>query len=184
MELSQKIEALLFYLSEPVEYSYLMKVLEVSEDELIDGLKNLTDNLVGRGVGLVFNKKTVMLSTSSELSGLIEKVMKEERERDLGRAGAETLAVIAYKGPVSRKEIEYIRGVNCQFVLRSLLLRGLVAKESSQKDERVMLYSISTESLMHLGLSSVEDLPEYKNVQDELAKVEKLDDNMEEKGGE
>jgi segregation and condensation protein B len=99
---------------------------------------------------------------------LIEKIIKEERERDLGRAGIETLAIIAYKGPVSKKEIEYIRGVNSQFALRNLLLRGLVERKASSWDERVIVYSITADALRHLGLGSITELPEYMDVRKQL----------------
>ncbi len=167
-ELIKQIEAVLFYLAEPVKIDFLAKTLEVSKKEIEAGLKELEVSLKERGVRIVNHNDEIVLTTAPELAPLIEKIIKEERERDLGRAGIETLAIIAYKGPVSKKEIEYIRGVNSQFALRNLLLRGLVERKASSWDERVIVYSITADSLRHLGLSSITELPEYMDVRKEL----------------
>lgn len=171
-ELMQKIEAILFYLAEPVEVSFLAKTLEVSKSDVVSALLDLAESLQNRGLRIIQNGEEITMVTAPEFSGLIEKIIKEERERDLGRAGIETLAIIAYKGPVSKKEIEYIRGVNSQYALRNLLLRGLVEKKTSKTDERVIVYSVTTDTLRHLGVSSLGDLPEYGDIQKQLEVVE------------
>lgn len=127
--LSVRVEAILFYLAEPVEIKFLVKTLEVPREDIVDAINEIEASLSNRGIKIVRHNDEVSLVTSPELGGLIEKIIKEERERDLGRAGIETLAIVAYKGPVSKKEIEYIRGVNSQYALRNLLLRGLVEKK-------------------------------------------------------
>ena len=160
-DLVQKIEAILFYLAEPVSLNFLAKTLEVSKKEVEEAVKELETCLESRGLKVVHHDGEIVLSTAPELSGTVEKIIKEERERDLGRAGIETLSIIAYKGPVSKKEIEYIRGVNSQYALRSLLLRGLVEKKESKTDERVILYTITGDALRYLGLQKIADLPEY-----------------------
>src|SRR3989338_7846902 len=171
-DLVQKIEAALFYLAEPISVDFLAKMLEVSKKEVLSAVEELTQTLSARGVKLVEHDGEVSLVTAPEFSGLIEKIIKEERERDLGRAGIETLSIIAYKGLVSKKEIEYIRGVNCQWALRNLLLRGLVERKGSEKAERVVFYSITTDTLRHLGLSHITDLPRYEEIRKQLETVE------------
>jgi segregation and condensation protein B len=171
-ELLKKIEALLFYLAEPVSVSSLAKTLEVTKGEIEDGIEELSKTLENRGVCIVRTGDEVVLTTAPEMAGTIEKMIKEERERDLGRAGIETLSIIAYKGPVTKKEIEYIRGVNSQYALRSLLLRGLVEKKNSTTDERVVVYNITLETLRFLGIKSVNDLPEYEQMQKQLEVIE------------
>ncbi len=166
--LTQKIEAVLFYTAESVSISFLSKTLEVEKEEIMSAIGELGVSLLNRGVRIVYHNDEVVLVTAPEYSDLIEKIIKEERERDLGRAGIETLSIIAYKGPVSRKEIEYIRGVNCQFALRNLLLRGLVEKKPSENDERVIHYSITADTLRHLGLGHISELPEYEEIQLQL----------------
>ncbi|MBI4155791.1 MAG: SMC-Scp complex subunit ScpB [Candidatus Zambryskibacteria bacterium] len=170
--LISKIEAILFYLAEPVEISFLAKTLDISTPDVEKTVGELGVLLQNRGVRLVFHNNEVMLVTAPEYSEIIEKIVKEERERDLGRAGIETLTIVAYKGPVSKKDIEYIRGVNCQWALRNLLLRGLVEKKGSEKDERVVLYSITFDTLRHLGLSRISDLPQYEKIRKQLEAVE------------
>lgn len=164
----KKLEAILFYTAEPVSVKFLSKILEISKDEIMSAIGELGILLTNRGLRLVYHNDEVMLVTAPEFSEIIEKIIKEERERDLGRAGIETLSIVAYKGPVSKKEIEYIRGVNCQFVLRNLLLRGLVEKKASLNDERVVQYSITADTLRYLGLGHISELPEYEEMQTKL----------------
>ncbi len=174
-ELIQKIEALLFYLAEPTSVSSLSKTLEVSKAEILDGLDELSRVLENRGLRIVQTEEEVVLTTAPEMASVIEKMIKEEREKDLGRAGIETLSIIAYKGPVSKKEIEYIRGVNSQYALRNLLLRGLVEKKNSAaEDSRVIMYTITLDTLRYLGLKSVSDLPEYGELQKQLEVAEEV----------
>lgn len=181
--LSQQIEAILFYLAEPVEVKFLVKTLEVSKSDVLNAIEDLGKALSDRGLKLIKNNEEITLVTSPEFGGLIEKIIKEERERDLGRAGIETLAIIAYKGPVSKKEIEYIRGVNSQYALRNLLLRGLVEKKSSSTDERVVVYSITSDTLRFLGLSSLSDLPEYTETKKQLDVIEETEETTDEENG-
>ena len=166
--LIQKIEAILFYLAEPTDINFLAKVLEIKKEDIKNALDDLGSSLENRGLRLIRNGDEVTLVTAPEYSQIIEKIIKEEREKDLGRAGIETLAIIAYKGPIFKKEIEYIRGVNSQWALRNLLLRGLVERKNNPNDERVSLYSITSDTLRHLGLSRTSDLPEYGEVKKQL----------------
>ena len=168
-DINNKIEAILFYLAEPVEIAYLVKILGVSKDEIEKAIVELKESLLERGIRLVEHDNTISLVTAPALSDVIDMVIKNERERELGRAGIETLSIVAYKGPISRKEIEYIRGVNSQFALCNLLLRGLIEKQNKEGNDRVMLYTITMDTLLHLGLSSVTELPEYTAVHTELS---------------
>lgn len=166
--LTQKIEAILFYTAEAVEEKKLLKILDISEEELAKALTELSQHLQERGTRLVHGAGTVLLATAPEHSTLIEKMIKEERESPLGRASLETLSIIAYKGPVSKKEVEYIRGVNSDYAIRSLLLRGLIDKAQNETDMRGSVYTVSTETLLHLGIPSIADLPEYASVKKQL----------------
>lgn len=167
-ELQKKIEAILFYVAEPTDIGFLAKTLGTSKEEVLSAIKNLQESLKGRGVRVIINNDEILLATAPEHSDLIEKMIKEERERDLGRAGIETLSIIAYKGPISKKEIEYIRGVNSQYALRTLLLRGLVERKNSETDMRSMGYNITTDALRFLGLGAVSELPEYEEARKQL----------------
>lgn len=185
-ELSKKIEAILFYSSEPISVNFLVKVLDEKKADIEKALGELGETLKERGLRLLEAQGDYSLVTAPEYAPIIEKMVKEERERDLGRAGIETLAIIAYKGPVSKKEIEYIRGVNSQYALRNLLLRGLVERKASSTDERVIQYLPTADTLRFLGISKISDLPEYQESRKALddAKLEESDTQEEDGNGE
>lgn len=166
--LERKIEALLFWKAEPVKMERLAEWLKTPLDEITTALIQLETSLAGRGIVLVRKEDEVMLGTAPELSETIERLTKEELNRDLGKAGLETLSIILYYGPITRAEIDYIRGVNSTFVLRTLLIRGLIERVQNKNDLRTFLYKPTFELLSHLGISDVSKLPEYDNVRTEL----------------
>ena len=171
--LEQKIEAVLFWKGEPMSRKELAGMLGTDIPTLNEGLKNLEKNLAERGIVLVSTGDDVALMTRSELAPLIEKLTKEELDRDLGKAGLETLSIVLYYGPLSRRDIDYIRGVNSTFILRHLLIRGLVERVVNEKDQRAFLYKPTLSLLSHLGLSKAEDLPEFAAIKSELEASEK-----------
>jgi len=166
-QLSKQIEATLFYLAEPVKISTLCKNLDAEKDDVVSALGELSKIYDGRGLALIQYDGAVSFITSPEMSETVQKIAKEEYEGDLGRASLETLAIVAYKGPVSRKEIDYIRGVNSQYSLRTLLLRGLIERKNKDGD-RTSLYIVTTDALLHLGLKNMNELPEYDNIKRQL----------------
>jgi segregation and condensation protein B len=158
--LESKIEAVLFFKNEPVSVNELAKWLGEKENTVKEALTNLSESYKNRGIVLVTDGENVNLGTHPSLSSLIENLQKEELSRELGHAGLETLAVILYKGPISRREIDYIRGVNSSFILRSLLIRGLI--ERSENTGRSYSYKATLKLFEHLGIARREDLPEYQ----------------------
>lgn len=98
---------------------------------------------------------------------------KDELSADIGKAGAETLAIVLYRGPLSRIEIDRIRGVNSTFILRNLLIRGLVERRPHPTDSRSFNYAITPSLLQHLGITSRESLPEFAEVMNSLDVFEK-----------
>ncbi len=168
-ELDKKIEAILFFKGEETLKNLALE-LKVDIDDIENGLEVLSQKLTSRGIVLVRNGEKVQLRTHPEMSTLIEEIRKEELTRDLGKAGAETLSIILYKGPVTRAEIDYIRGVNSTFIIRNLLIRGLIDKVLNPKDQRSYLYKPTLELLSYLGVTKIEDLPEYSTVKQELEK--------------
>lgn len=169
MNLSAKIEAILFFKSEPIEKAWLAKTFSVSTEAIDQALAQLKTNLTDRGLTLLEKGTAVMLGTNPELSDLIEGLIKEELNRDLGKAGLETLAIVLYEGPLSRAEIDYVRGVNSSFILRNLLVRGLVERLPKPGDARTFLYGPTFELLRFLGVSQVPDLPDYASIRQELS---------------
>ena len=85
-------------------------------------------------------------------------------QESLSKAALEVLAVIAYRGPIARAEIEAVRGVNCSVTVRNLLMRGLIDRYENADDSRGYLYSVSFPFLRELGLSSVAELPDYETL--------------------
>lgn len=171
MNLEQKIEALLFYKNEPQEIKVLCKILGEDENKVREALQNLSLSLNNRGICLILTENEASLATSPDLKDFIETVAKEEMSRDIGKAGLETLAIILYNGEVSRREIDYIRGVNSAFILRHLCMRGLVEKVPDPKDQRTFKYKGSLSLLAHLGLKSFQELPDFEVFK---AKIEEL----------
>ena len=168
MNLAAKIEAVLFWKAEPVSIKKLATLLGTGVNEVKSGLAELESALKDRGITLVQTDDEVMLGTSKELSPLIEQLTKDELTRDLGKAGLETISIVLYQGPISRTDIDYIRGVNSQFILRSLLIRGLVERTDNPNDARSFLYKPTLELLAHLGISKTADLPEFESVKKDI----------------
>jgi segregation and condensation protein B len=168
MPISQQLEAILFWKAEPISFKKLATLLNVDVGTIQNGLVELENTLKGRGLTLVRTDEEVMLGTAKELSPLIEQLTKDELTRDLGKAGLETLSIILYQGPISRADIDYIRGVNSQFIVRNLLIRGLVERVDNPKDARSFLYKTTLQLLSHLGVSKIEDLPEYTQVRTDI----------------
>ncbi len=170
------IEALLYWRGEPMKISELAKILAVSKEDIETAAGELETALTNRGVTLMRHDGTLSLVTTPDASELIEKLRKEELSRDLGKAALETLSIVLYKGPLTRADIEYIRGVNCTSILRTLLIRGLVEKIQNPNDQRSSLYRATSELLMHLGVASLSELPNYESTKTELdAFIARLD---------
>lgn len=161
MTLEAQIETILFWRAEPISISKLAQVLDKSEGEISGALAILEKNLENRGVSLLRKNNEVLLGTNPDAGQLIEKLTREELSRDLGKAGLETLTTILYKQPISRAEIDYIRGVNSTFILRHLMVRGLVERVSNPSDARGFLYRPTFALLQHLGLKKLADLPDH-----------------------
>ncbi len=171
-ELSTTIEALLFALARPLSREELSRMLTATPEEVEAALATLAASLEGRGMVLVDDSKVVELRTGAGAAETIERIRREEFSRDIGRAGLEALAAILYRGPLSRSEIDFIRGVNSSQTLRTLLMRGLIRKVPNPKDERSFLYEPTTEVFAELGVSTRADLPEYADVRKKLAELE------------
>ncbi|MEK7471352.1 MAG: SMC-Scp complex subunit ScpB [Patescibacteria group bacterium] len=168
MNLEQKVEAILFFKGEPVSLKKFQDILKVSKEEIQTAILNLKENLQNRGVALIENNNEITLGTAPEHSKLIEDLQKEELNKELSKASLETLSIILYKNGVSRAEIDYIRGVNSSFTLRALSIRGLIEKTTDVKDSRKYIYKPSFDLLSFMGVKSVEELPDYGEVNNSI----------------
>lgn len=168
MNLKSQIEAILFFKGEPTKIKELARILQVTESQVEDSALLLKEEMHNRGIQLLSKDDSLALGTAPEMSNIIEEVRKDEISKDVGRAGLEALSIILYKSPVTRSEIDYIRGVNSTFILRNLLIRGLIERSSNPGDKRSFIYKPTFELLSFLGISDIKDLPEFKEVQEEL----------------
>lgn len=168
MNLSAKIEAILFWKSEPMSIKRISVALEESEENIKAAIPELEQSLISRGIRVIQKDDELTITTAPEMASVIEKLTKDELSKDIGRAGLETLSIILYYGPISRRDVDYIRGVNSNFIIRNLLVRGLVEKIEDKKDQRVFLYKPTFDLLAHLGISKIEDLPDYQSVRSEF----------------
>ncbi len=173
MDLKQHIHGVLFYKAEPMTLTELARFFEVAEEEIKSAIVTLESELQSGGTRLVRTDTEVELVTSPDIADTIEKLRKDDLKRDIGKAGAETLAIILYRGPVSRAEIDSVRGVNSSFILRNLLIRGLIERRSNPKDQRSFTYAITTELLTHLGITKREELPQFADIMNALDTFEK-----------
>ena len=164
MNLEQKIEAILFFKGEPISRKKLSEFLEVGQTEINEVIEKLKENLKNRGIVLQEKENEITLGTMPELSDLVEKLQKEELNKELSKASLETLSIILYKNGVGRALIDYIRGVNSSFTLRALSIRGLIEKSIDPEDSRRYIYKPTFELLSFMGVRSVEELPDYETV--------------------
>ncbi len=168
--LSSQIEAVLFFKAEPLSVKRLAQIFKKEEHEIKNAIRELSDELKtrGRGLSLVEWEDEVTLGTSKDVASMIETLTKDELVKDLGKAGLETLSIILYQGPLSRAEIDYIRGVNSNFILRNLLIRGLIERVDNPQDQRSFHYKPTLELISYLGISKISDLPDYETVRKDI----------------
>ena len=167
-----KLEALLFALGRPLSRAEVAKFLDIPRDGVEPAIESLATSMEGRGVVLVDDGKEISLRVGGSAAELVETVRKDEYSRDIGKAGLEVLAAVLYRGPLTRAEVDFIRGVNSSQTLRTLTMRGLLRRIPNPRDERSYLYEPTAELLATLSVGSVKELPEYTEVQAKLAKLE------------
>lgn len=160
-ELTNNIEAVLFLKGEPVSIDELAKILNATQEEVEQGALELEKNLSTRGIRLVRKESDLMLATAPETSKYTNELIKREFNTDLSRSSLEVLAIVVYKGPVKRSDVDYIRGVNSSYTLRNLIIRGLVERVTDPKDSRSFIYKPSMQLMQYLGIGKLEDLPDF-----------------------
>lgn len=173
--LKNHIEAILFWRGDPMTPTELAKFTFSTKEEVAIALAEVKIDLADRGIVLIEHEGEYTLGTNPESAKLIEAVRKEELSRELGKAGLETLAIILYQGPVRRSEIDYIRGVNSNFILRNLLIRGLIERKPAPNDSRASVYTASMELIRYLGLTSLNDLPDFDTIKTQIEEFKKAD---------
>jgi segregation and condensation protein B len=164
-KLISALESLLFISGEPLSYGRLEKTLAASKDELRAAAEALAKRYAddaASGLIILFEGSQVAMATKPENAAHVEAFTKSALTESLSKAALEVLAIIAYRAPVTRAEIDAIRGVNCSFTLRNLLLRGLIDREGNPDDSRGYIYRPAFRFLEVLGLSKTSDLPDFE----------------------
>jgi segregation and condensation protein B len=156
------LEAILLVVDEPVPEVVLAQVLERPRDEIARALAGLAAGYQAQGRG--FDLRNVAggwrFYTREECAPVVERFVRDGQEVRLTQAALETLAVVAYRQPVSRARVSAVRGVNCDAVMRTLTLRGLVEESGTEHETGAILYRTTGYFLERLGLASLADLPE------------------------
>lgn len=165
-KLKSAIESILFISGEPVSVAKIAKVTEAPIAEVENALMVLQNEYADSQRGIVILKKEqeVQMATDPENASIVDRLVKSEIQENLSRAGLEVLSIIAYRGPITRVEVEAIRGVNCSYTVRSLMMRGLLERIENPSDNRGYLYKISFDFLKKLGIDSIEKLPDYETL--------------------
>lgn len=169
--LSALIESLLFVADKPVEAGQIARTLNLNVETVEVGLQRLADSYQhnGRGLRLQEQHNRWRLVTMPEAAGAVEAFLNLDMTTRLSTPALETLSVIAYRQPVTRPQIEAVRGVDCGAVLRSLIQRGLVEEVGRLESVgRPILYSVSEQFMHHFGLMSMRDLPPLEQPEEEL----------------
>lgn len=173
MEPETLIESLLFVADQPVEIQDLAKTLEIEIDEVERALEVLDAQYQTRGIRLQRRRDQVQLVSAPEAGPTIERFLGLERSGQLSVAALETLSIVAYRQPVTRMQIEAIRGVRSDSVLRALVRRGLIeAIGRAETVGRPILYSTTFEFLQQFGLEALMDLPNWEELSNSLKERE------------
>ena len=157
--LGRSIEAILMVVDEPVTELTLASVLEVTVDQIVDSLERLKDSYGDRGFTLKAINGGWRFYSNPEFSAAVETFVLDGQQNRLTQAALETLAVIAYRQPVSRARVSAIRGVNVEAVMKTLITRGLVEEYGVENETGAILYKTTSYFLERLGLNKLEDLP-------------------------
>ncbi len=154
------IEAMLFAAGDAVETEALKEVLNITQIEFNSALILLMERYSGGGLQLLQFADKLQLSTRKEYSSHIERLLNPEKRKSLSQAALEVLSIIAYKQPVTRGDIEQIRGVKCDYTVSLLEARGLI-RETGRRDSlgHPILFGTTDEFLKLVGISSLNELP-------------------------
>jgi segregation and condensation protein B len=171
MELKHAIESLLFVSNKPLSLKRHADVLGEKKEDIREAVEGLVADYDARDGGLIVlrNGEEFQIATDPEHGELVKAFLKDEAFGELTRPSLEALTIVAYRGPLTKPELEQIRGVNCSLILRNLMIRGLVTQEGES-------FRITMDFLRHLGITSVEDLPDYGTLNSDENLKKLLDD--------
>lgn len=159
------IESILFVASKPMRISTIAKAAQIDSADVAAAIETLQAQYTERSAGITIAQSgdMVQLVTAPACADLVAQFQEKELTGELTKAQLETLTVIAYQQPITRPELEDIRGVNSSVIIRTLLLRGLII-ESQSPDDILPVYELSIDALRGLGITHVSELPEYETL--------------------
>jgi segregation and condensation protein B len=169
MNLSSQIETLLLVSAKPMPVKQLAGLLGRSAGEVEKEADKLAEDYKRekRGIQVIKNESKYQIVSAPENSKLVQEFIKDEATGELTKPSLETLTIIAYRGPISKINLDRIRGVNCSLILRNLLIRGLIEDKFNRKKKEIY-YNITLDFIRFLGLNKIEELPDYERLhQDE-----------------
>ena len=178
VELERSIEAILMVVDEPVTELTLASVLTVTIDEVVDALESLTTSYEGRGFELRAVAGGWRFYSHPDCAPAVEKFVLDGQQNRLTQAALETLAVIAYRQPVSRARVSAIRGVNVEAVMKTLITRGLVEEFGIEHETGAILYKTTSYFLERLGVNSLDALPALAPYLPDLDRLDEILDSL------
>jgi segregation and condensation protein B len=166
MSLSTKIESLLFVSPRPLTVKRLAELAGADAAAVETELQTLAEryNTDSSGLHLLRHASSVQFVSSPLNSKLITDFIKEEQAGELTRPALETLTIVAYRGPISKIQLDTIRGVNCALILRNLMIKGLVEAKAAGKDKHQTSYQVTMDFVRFLGLNHIAELPDYEQL--------------------
>ena len=177
-EIQRSIEAILMVVDEPVSETTLAAILEQPEEEIFKALSELVLSYEGRGFELKKINGGWRFYSHPDQSTVVERFVLDGQQARLTQAALETLAVIAYRQPISRARVSAIRGVNVEAVMKTLLNRGLVEEAGIEHESGAILYKTTSYFLERLGINSIEDLPALAPYLPDLAALDEVLDSL------
>jgi segregation and condensation protein B len=162
LELKPALEAVLMVIDEPVTAEHLAKIMQRRPREIADTLRELSDEYTvqRRGFDLRHVAGGWRFYSRSEYAEAVEGFVLDGQHARLTQAALETMAVVAYRQPVSRSRVSAVRGVNCDGVMRTLLQRGLIEEAGTEHETGAILYRTTNYFLERMGLRGLDELPE------------------------
>jgi segregation and condensation protein B len=158
------LESILFVADEPVSTAQLADTLQVTRSFVKKAARSLADDYLARGLRVQFEGEKVQMVTAPETAPFVERFLGLQHSGTLSAPALETLAIVAYQQPITRPQIEDIRGVNCQGVLKNLVARGLIeAVDRLDTVGRPIVYGTTFEFLQYFGLANLGELPELED---------------------
>lgn len=166
--LSKKIQALIFYKGGDVKLKDICNLCQCDKEDTIKSIGEIRQALNGHGIILNEHEGVYSITTSPDVSDIIETLRKDEVSGPMSPSALETLSIILYQGPIRKTDIDFIRGVNSQFILRNLLARGLISRIKDTEDERTFSYKPTLALIEFLGISNINELPDYESIKKEI----------------